>query len=169
VAWPLQTIAAMDRDDTIKSARRSLHSYARWLGRGSPLMTPKEAESVADDALWQAWRRFDPSRGGFVVFARRYVHGALKRTLAREGRAARVAADPAWGVEALTRSAPDPEVTLCAKRALQRVEPEARELVVRHLVEEEPLSYLAAEAGRSKASVWRQIERARRRMRGEDP
>lgn len=66
-------------------ARPLLHGYAiRHFRRHRDLLSLDEIRSIVDEGIFEACRRFDPSKGTFVAFARFWVRRQLHRAVAHE-------------------------------------------------------------------------------------
>lgn len=66
-------------------ARPLLHGYAiRRFRRHRDLLSSEEIRSIVDEGILEACRRFDPTKGPFVPFARFWVRRQVQRAVAHE-------------------------------------------------------------------------------------
>ena len=142
------------------------HRYARWLARDARgAFVVGELESVADLAALRAWRSYDADAGfTFRTYARYAVLGAVRRAVGCHRRRTRHVDVGGVGEEPDDRR-PSADVVLAARRALAALAEADRALLLRHVLADEPLDALAADLALPKTTVWRRIQRAKRRAR----
>lgn len=146
-------------------ARPLLHGYAiRHFRRHRDLLSLDEIRSIVDEGIFEACRRFDPSKGTFVAFARFWVRRQLHRAVAHElvwqrrrvgeGDALFEAeVDEREGLECL-------EEQVAARDLVGRIEPATYDMWKMY-ADGRPLRELARVYGLSIRQVRQRLERAR--------
>ncbi|MBE3554816.1 MAG: sigma-70 family RNA polymerase sigma factor [Thermicanus sp.] len=128
----------------------------------------EEAMSIASMALYDAYLRFDPEKGSFGAFAKRYVRGRLLHHLHRERKyrerqrlegKSREKNGEGWKIENLVQENPIPaaELSLEIKEALFSLTEKERRCIEAIYMEGLPLARVAEREGVSHATVstWR--------------
>ncbi|CCQ98696.1 putative RNA polymerase, sigma-24 subunit, ECF subfamily [[Clostridium] ultunense Esp] len=124
----------------------------------------EEAMSVASIALYDAYLRFDPKKGSFGAFAKRYVRGRLLHYVGKEKKyrerqqwtgKSREEDGEGREIENLVQENPIPaaELSLDIKKALHSLTEKERRCIVAIYVEGLPLARVAEREGVSHATV----------------
>lgn len=136
--------------------RRVARSLAR---RYRGLLDLDEAQALCDLGALEAWRhrRLDDT-GGFASYASSYARGNVLSHVRRELRHR----DSELAREARVTGRPEesPEVRVEARRLLDRLTPQERAFLVRHVCGRDSLAELAREAQRHRAWGSRTLARA---------
>lgn len=163
-----------DPDDHLLRSREWLHRYAVWLSRNDrDLLTADEARAVADLAIVHARNRFSVARKvEFASYARRWVLGAIRRSLAREVRQRAIAAallpfSDGGGPPAFLGVAEgaNPYQVCLAREVLGDLDTGERAVFVAHAVGGETLAGAAERSHRHRAWAVRKHRSARDRLR----
>lgn len=118
-------------------------------------------------ALWQAWQRFDETKGDFAPYAYRSIYGAMLDELKRETRFSAVHIPAEDDILELVGADPQGEETLEGlEDLLAELTPDERELMILLYADRVSQSVCATHFGISVAGVKKRRERLLGKLRG---
>lgn len=171
--------AAQDEEEDDNPAMHQIIRRFRLLGKklarstGAPLHMLDDLENAALAALAIAARKHDPSRRGFLVYARIYMGGAVQREYQRLLPPREVTVTPTPLELVAERPRLEDEATLDriepwgggrVAAAVAEMPPRQRRLLDRRYVADEPLAAIAAADGTSVSAVSQRLGTAHRRV-----
>ncbi len=149
-------------------ARPILHGYAlKRFRRHRDLISRDEMRSICDEGIVEATRRFDPTKGSFLTFARfwvdRYVLRAVGEELAWQRQRVGEHDEPTQHLEA-TGSSDLLEDEVAIRQLMSRLDVLSCELWCRHHQDGETLRELSAAFGLSLRKIRNELARADSRI-----